>query len=54
MAAALARTTIPFVDLTANLQGINGTYRKTDMHWTEAGHEVVAARLAEEIDKLRR
>lgn len=54
MAAALARTAIPFIDLTRDLQGATGTYRKTDMHWTEAGHEVVAARLAEEIARLRR
>lgn len=53
MAVAMARTTIPFVDLTDDLQGMRGTYRKTDMHWTEAGHEVVAARLAAELTKLR-
>lgn len=53
MAVAMARTTIPFVDLTDDLQGMRGTYRKTDMHWTEAGHEVVAARLAAELTRLR-
>lgn len=54
MVAALARTSIPFVDLANDLQGVTATYRKTDMHWTEAGHEVAAARLAEEIVNLRR
>ena len=54
MAAAMARTTIPFVDLTADLQGIKGTYPKTYMHWTEAGHEVVAALIAVLILKITR
>lgn len=54
LAAALARTDIPFIDLRPVLDGVPGAYRKTDMHWTEHGHEVVAARLAGEILKLRR
>jgi hypothetical protein len=47
--AALAKTTIPFVDLQEDLDGVRGSYRKTDLHWTERGHEVVAERLAREI-----
>lgn len=54
LAAALARTDIPFIDLRADLDGVSGAYRKTDMHWTEHGHEVVAARLAKELTTIRR
>jgi hypothetical protein len=54
MVAALAKSDIPFVDLAEDLKGVRGTYRKTDMHWTEAGQEVVAARLAKEVMALRR
>jgi hypothetical protein len=54
MVAALAKTDIRFVDLQQDLQGVRGTYRKTDLHWTEHGHEVVAARLAKEVLALRR
>ncbi len=50
---ALAKTKIPFVDLQQDLDGVRGTYRKTDLHWTERGHEVVAERLAREILALR-
>jgi hypothetical protein len=54
MIAALAKSQIPFIDLADDLKGVRGTYRKTDLHWTEEGHEVVAARLAREITALRR
>ena len=54
LATALARTNIPIIDLRADLDGVTGAYRKTDMHWTEHGHEVVAARLAKELTTLRR
>ncbi len=54
MVAALAKTDIRFVDLQQDLQGVRGTYRKTDLHWTEHGNEVVAARLAKEVLALRR
>jgi hypothetical protein len=53
MIAALAKSDIPFVDLADDLKGERGTYRKTDLHWTEKGHEVVAARLAKEVEALR-
>ena len=53
MVAALAKSDIPFVDLAQDLKGVRGTYRKTDLHWTEEGHEVVAARLAREVMALR-
>lgn len=54
MIAALAKSDIPFIDLADDLQGERGTYRKSDLHWTEHGHEVVAARLAREVNALRR
>jgi len=46
LAAALARSRIPFIDLKRDLAGMRDTFRKTDMHWTESGCEIVAARLA--------
>ncbi len=54
MVAALAKTDIHFVDLAQDLRGVRGTYRKTDLHWTERGHEVVADRMAKEVMALRR
>ena len=54
MVAALAKSGIAFIDLQQDLQGERGTYRKTDLHWTERGHEIVAARLAKEVLALRR
>ena len=53
MVAALAKSGIHFVDLAEDLNGVRGTYRKTDLHWTEEGHEIVAARLAKEVMALR-
>lgn len=53
MVAALAKSGIRYVDLADDLRGVRGTYRKTDLHWTEEGHEVVAARLAKEVMALR-
>jgi hypothetical protein len=32
---------------------VRGTYRKSDLHWTERGHEVVAERLAQALLSLR-
>jgi hypothetical protein len=50
---ATAQAGLPAVDLEKDLGGIRGTYRKTDMHWTERGHEVVAERMAREVAALR-
>jgi hypothetical protein len=52
LARRLLEKNIPFIDLKPVLEGIGGTYRKLDGHWTEKGHEVVARFLANEI--LRR
>ena len=46
-------TGVPFFDLRDELDGIPGTYRLTDGHWTERGTEIVAARVARELAKLR-
>lgn len=46
LAAALAKSGVPFVDLKHDLAGVRDAFRKTDMHWTERGSEIVAARLA--------
>lgn len=54
MIAALAKSDIPYIDLADDLEGERGTYRKSDLHWTEHGHEVVTARLAREVSALRR
>ncbi len=43
---AFARSIGPHIDLRPVLQDTPGTYRKTDGHWTEAGHDIVAAHLA--------
>jgi hypothetical protein len=53
LAAALAGTGLRVVDLREDLNGVRGAYRKTDMHWTERGNEIVAARLAKEVGALR-
>jgi lysophospholipase L1-like esterase len=53
MVGALARAKLPFVDLRPTLEGVRGTYRKSDLHWTERGHEVVAERLAQALLSLR-
>jgi hypothetical protein len=54
MASALSRSDIQFVDLAQDLNGVRGSYRKTDLHWTERGHEVVADRMTREVLALRR
>jgi hypothetical protein len=41
------------IDLAQDLQGIGGTYRLTDGHWTELGTEIVAKRVADELIKVR-
>lgn len=40
------------IDLTDILNGIPGTYRKFDGHWTEKGHELVAAYISQCIIEL--
>ncbi|CAN5883549.1 hypothetical protein BH11PSE3_BH11PSE3_03610 [soil metagenome] len=54
LAEGLRRTGVPVIDLRDDLNGIPGTYRLTDGHWTQKGTEIVADRLARELLKLRR
>ncbi len=53
LAVALRQTGIPFIDLREDLNGVPGTYRLTDGHWTERGTELVANRVSKELLKLR-
>ena len=54
LAVALRQTGLPFIDLRDDLAGVAGTYRLSDGHWTERGSEIVAARVARELLKMRR
>jgi lysophospholipase L1-like esterase len=51
--AELHAASVPFADLSDDLQGIAGTYRLTDGHWTELGTEIAARRIADEVLRLR-
>ena len=53
LAMALVQKDIPFLDLKRDLAGVRDSFRKTDMHWTERGCEIVAARLAAAAASLR-
>ena len=52
LATALGKTGLRFVDLRETLDGIPGTYRKLDGHWTRKGEEIVAARVTQEVGVL--
>ena len=54
LAAALRKAGVPFIDLRDDLEGVAGTYRLTDGHWTERGTQLVADRVSRELLKLRR
>lgn len=54
LAVKLRQTTVTFFDLRDDLAGVPGTYRLTDGHWTERGTEIVASRVARELQKMRR
>ena len=49
LAAALGKTRIRFVDLRDELNGISGTYRKLDGHWSRKGVAIVADRVQKEL-----
>ena len=48
----LEKEGIAFVDLKDLLDGIPGTYRKTDGHWTTKGHNLVAGKVLQEIERF--
>ena len=49
---ALRKTDIRFVDLREDLDGIPGTYRKLDGHWSQKGEAIVADRIRKELGRL--
>jgi hypothetical protein len=51
--AELAKRGLHPIDLAQDLQGVPGTYRVTDGHWTDLGTEIVARRVAAELTKMR-
>ena len=53
LAAALGKAGIRHVDLRATLEGIPGTYRKMDGHWSRKGEGLVADRVKAELEALR-
>lgn len=54
LAVKLRERGVPFIDFRDDLDGVAGTYRLTDGHWTELGTEIAAERVARELLKLRR
>jgi len=46
LAAALRQRGMQVIDLREALDGVRGTYRLTDGHWTELGTGIVAERVA--------
>lgn len=54
LAVKLRQTTVPFFDLREDLDGVPGTYRLTDGHWSQRGTEIVANRVTRELMKMRR
>jgi len=51
---ALRQTGVPFIDLRDDLNGVPGTYRLTDGHWTELGTRLVANRVSRELLKMQK
>ena len=52
LVASLRQTSVRFVDLRDDLQGVAGTYRKLDGHWSRKGEAIVADRMARELKRL--
>lgn len=51
--AALRSKGLHVIDLAADLEGVRGTYRLTDGHWTALGTSIAAKRIAAELIKVR-
>jgi len=54
LAARIGKTDIRFVNLTKDLEGVPGTYRKMDGHWTQKGEAIVASRVTTELEAVLR
>jgi hypothetical protein len=53
LAELLPASGVKFVDLRRDLEGIPGTYRLLDGHWTQKGETIVADRIARELASLK-
>ena len=53
LAAALRQNGLQAVDLREVLDGVRGTYRLTDGHWTDRGTQLSAERIADELLSVR-
>lgn len=53
LADVLPGSGVKFVDLRRDLDGIPGTYRLLDGHWTQKGEAIVADRIARELATLK-
>lgn len=53
LATALRQRGMPLIDLRETLNGIPGTYRVTDGHWTLLGTQIVAERISNELLAVR-
>lgn len=53
LATALRRNGMQVVDLREVLDGVRGTYRLTDGHWTDRGTQVAAGRIADALLSAR-
>jgi len=50
----LSRTSIRYVDLRKDFEGVRGAYRRSDAHWTDKGVEIAANRVFQELRRLER
>ena len=51
---ALGKTSIHYVDLRQDFEGVRGAYRRSDAHWTDKGVEIAANRVFRELRMLER
>jgi len=52
LVSALGKTGVRFADLRDDLEGVAGTYRKLDGHWTQKGETIVAGRVKKELETV--
>lgn len=51
---ALSKTSVRYVDLRKDFEGVRGAYRRSDAHWTDKGVEIAANRVFQELRRLER